>query len=114
MIQPRQHAIWFNEIYLKNGSYKMPIIRRPIIAGNWKMNGLRADSLERAKKLAERLSELSDPLFDLLICPPTTMLGTIAAAIEQSDIHIGGQDCHSFPSGPHTGDISPNMLLNIG
>ena len=92
----------------------MTILRRPIIAGNWKMNGLRVDSLPRVGELSKRLSDILEPRFDLLICPPSTILETVATVIKNSGIYLGGQDCHSAPSGPHTGDISAEMLADIG
>ena len=89
-------------------------MRRPLVAGNWKMNGLRADSLQRTGELYKRLSEIIEPCFDLLICPPFTIMETVATAISNSGIYLGGQDCHSALSGSYTGDISAEMLADIG
>ncbi len=87
--------------------------KRRLIAGNWKMNGRRADGLALAKGLAERASA-SAPAAELLICPPATLLALAAAVVAGSPVAIGGQDCHPEPSGAHTGDIAPEMLAEIG
>jgi triosephosphate isomerase len=85
---------------------------RPLVAGNWKMNGLRGSiaELERivagAKKLANRA--------DILVCPPATLLASFAAAVQGPLVGVAGQDCHSEPSGAHTGDISAEMLRDAG
>jgi triosephosphate isomerase (TIM) len=90
--------------------------RRPLIAGNWKMNGLRRDGFERAHVLmqlvadAEEEGELS---FDLLICPPATLLEMLGDLMMGRAIRLGGQDCHSKASGAHTGDISAQMLKDL-
>ena len=79
-----------------------------LIAGNWKMNGLRADGLALARGLAERMK--SAPLScDLLICPPATLLISIAALLTGSKIGLGGQDCAGAAAGAFTGDLSPAM-----
>jgi triosephosphate isomerase (TIM) len=86
---------------------------RKLIAGNWKMNGLRADGLARAKALAARVAK--EPLAcDLLICPPATLLAEIAAVLKGGPIALGGQDCHEASQGAHTGDISAPMLKDAG
>jgi len=86
---------------------------RPLIAGNWKMNGLRSSMAEFEAMLAgaSRVKGKAD----LLVCPPATL---IAAFAEKSrgakGLAIGGQDCHPKPSGAHTGDISAEMLADAG
>ncbi|HXV24084.1 MAG TPA: triose-phosphate isomerase [Alphaproteobacteria bacterium] len=87
--------------------------RRRLIAGNWKMNGLKVEGLALAKGLAERASA-SAPAAELLICPPATLLALAASAVAGSPVAIGGQDCHPEPSGAHTGDIAAEMLADIG
>lgn len=91
--------------------------RKKLVAGNWKMNGLRSDGLALATELARRVrvatgaEQLS---CDLLICPPATLLGPVHDAIAGSGIHLGGQDCHPAPKGAFTGDISAEMLADTG
>jgi triosephosphate isomerase len=87
---------------------------RKLIAGNWKMNMLRDEGTALARDLALRLARTVDPAFDLLICPPATIIASIAAAVEGSGLLVGGQDCHSAPSGAHTGDIAARMLADLG
>src|ERR1700736_615903 len=84
---------------------------RPLIAGNWKMNGLKASTGEFEAMLAGASQVASKA--DLLVCPPATL---IAAFAEKSHgrLAIGGQDCHPEPSGAHTGDISAEMLADAG
>ena len=92
----------------------MAELRRPLIAGNWKMNGLRQDSLLRVENIVTALSKISNSTFETLICPPATMLGMISSSIKGSEIFLGAQDCHPASSGAYTGDISAEMLADIG
>lgn len=86
---------------------------RPLVAGNWKMNGLRT-SLTEAETLAKRLDGNDAIAAQAMICPPATLIAPLAAALEGSSILIGGQDCHGNPSGAHTGDIAAEMLADAG
>ncbi|HWA17520.1 MAG TPA: triose-phosphate isomerase [Devosia sp.] len=84
-----------------------------LIAGNWKMNGLRASILE-VEKLAELLAKGTPPRCTVAICPPATLLGMINRAAAPAGIVLGAQDCHPAPSGAHTGDLSAPMLADAG
>lgn len=86
--------------------------RRPLIAGNWKMNGLRSATAELDKILAGA-AEASRAV-DVMICPPATLIGAFAERAKGSPIAIGAQDCHAKPSGAFTGDISAEMLADAG
>jgi triosephosphate isomerase (TIM) len=86
---------------------------RKLIAGNWKMNGLRADGTALARGLAARPLDAGANC-ELLICPPATLLAEIAPLLAGSGIALGGQDCHPDPIGAHTGDISAAMLKDAG
>jgi triosephosphate isomerase len=86
--------------------------RRPLVAGNWKMNGLKASAAELDKVMAGA-GELGTKV-DLMICPPATLIMTFAQVTAGSKIEIGGQDCHPEPSGAFTGDISAEMLADLG
>ena len=88
--------------------------RTPLIAGNWKMNGLVGDGRGRAEDLAARMKGLDNPPFEMLLCPPATLIAGIGAAIHGSGILLGGQDCHFHGGGAHTGDISAGMLADLG
>jgi triosephosphate isomerase (TIM) len=85
---------------------------RPLIAGNWKMNGLCA-SITEFDALKAGLATLAHSA-EILICPPATLIDRFAHSAKGSVIQIGGQDCHSNPSGAHTGDISAVMLKDLG
>ena len=84
---------------------------RQLIAGNWKMNGRIADGMALATRLAEGAAGLG---CDVLVCPPATLLTTLAAAFTGSAVMLGGQDCHALASGAHTGDVSAPMLWDAG
>jgi triosephosphate isomerase (TIM) len=86
---------------------------RPLVAGNWKMNGLGA-SLAELRSLQDRLAERPVPEADVLVCPPATLLTRARDALAGTRIGLGAQDCHPLPSGPHTGDISAEMLADAG
>lgn len=85
--------------------------RRPLVAGNWKMNGLRASAAELEKIIA---GARGLPKADFLICPPATLVASFAALVRGSAVAIGGQDCHAEPAGAFTGDISAEMLKDAG
>src|SRR2546421_8812615 len=86
--------------------------RRPLVAGNWKMNGLRASAAELGK-IVERSEPLSAKV-DLLVCPPATLVMMFVSAAHGSRVAIGAQDCHAEPAGAFTGDISAEMLADAG
>ena len=85
--------------------------RRPLVAGNWKMNGLRASAAELGK-IVQRSSEL--PNVDLLVCPPATLVMMFVSAAHGSKVAIGAQNCHAEPAGAFTGDLSAEMLADAG
>lgn len=86
---------------------------RRLIAGNWKMNGLRATGTQLAGDLADRMAQETPPC-DLLLCPPFTLIPDVADAIDGSGIALGGQDCHAEASGAYTGSVSAPMLFDLG
>ena len=87
--------------------------RRPLVAGNWKMNGLSA-SLGELQKIMAGAADLT--AVDLMICPPATLIAAFAKAAQAGAgrVAIGGQDCHALAAGAHTGDISAEMLRDAG
>ena len=85
----------------------------PLIAGNWKMNGLLGESIERVGALAARVAA-GPPHCDIAVFPPATLLRPIADALNDSAIALGGQDCHAARAGAHTGDVSAEMLADAG
>jgi triosephosphate isomerase len=86
--------------------------QKQLVAGNWKMNGGRADGIALARAIAERAKEAHAG--DLLVCPPFTLLAPVGEALGGSGIGLGGQDCHAAPAGAYTGSISAEMLRDAG
>jgi triosephosphate isomerase len=85
---------------------------RPLVAGNWKMNGLSASiaELSAMKAGADDLAGKAE----LMICPPAILTAQCAWAAKGSQLLLGGQDCHAKASGAHTGDIAAEMLADAG
>lgn len=91
----------------------MSEVIRPLIAGNWKMNGLKASLAEFEAMLAGAPGVSGKA--DLLVCPPATLIATLVdKARGTKSLDVGGQDCHPKASGAHTGDISAEMLADAG
>jgi triosephosphate isomerase len=86
---------------------------KPIVIGNWKMNGLREDSIARVETLLARLRD-APGRGTLGICPPATVLTVVAQLLRERALLLGGQDCSSKPGGAHTGEISAKMLKDAG
>jgi triosephosphate isomerase (TIM) len=84
---------------------------RPLIAGNWKMNGRRTEALVLARAIVAGAPGIRA---ELVICPPATLLAPVADMLGRDDVGLGGQDCHPAPSGAHTGDIAAPMLADVG
>ncbi len=83
--------------------------RRPLIAGNWKMNGLTASMAELVEMCDAQIGDV-----DVLVCPPFPLIGRFVASAGKSKIGIGAQDCHAAESGAHTGDVSVMLLKDVG
>ena len=84
-----------------------------LIAGNWKMNGVRADAERFAAGLKGHLAGKPPPC-DMLICPPATVIAALGGALAGTPMALGGQDCHAGAKGAHTGDIAAPMLADLG
>ncbi len=89
----------------------MSEIVKPLVAGNWKMNGLRESLAELTGVIGGMPAELKA---DVMICPPATLISSAASLCVGSSLSLGGQDCHAQASGAHTGDISAPMLRDAG
>ena len=87
---------------------------RRLIAGNWKMNLLRAEAAALARGIADALRGDRALAADVAVCPPFTALDAVAAALAGSAIALGAQDCHEKPSGAFTGSVAAPMLKDIG
>ena len=87
--------------------------RRPLVAGNWKMNGLRAALAEIIATGAGYDASLKARA-ELIVCPPATLMALAAGIAESAGLGLGGQDCHTAANGAHTGDLSAAMLKDSG
>ena len=85
----------------------------PLVAGNWKMNGLHA-SLGELKAIVHGFDPALRAKAHLLVCPPTTLLAAAADICRDSSVAVGAQTCHAAASGAHTGDVSAEMIRDCG
>lgn len=87
---------------------------RKLIAGNWKMNKLAADGQDLAAEIGDYAAAAEAPACDLLVCPPATILQTVAETLGGGPVAVGGQNCHAEANGAYTGEISAAMLADGG
>ena len=83
---------------------------KKLAAGNWKMNG----NLAALAEVQALIAAHPAPACDMLLCPPTTLIASMAAQAAKSSLRVGAQDCHPATSGAHTGDVSAQMLREAG
>ena len=86
---------------------------KPLVAGNWKMNGTSGD-LPEISAIAAGVAWSLDSECDGLLCVPATLLSRAAACLSSSSVRAGAEDCHPRASGAHTGDISAEMVRDAG
>ncbi len=86
-------------------------LQRPLIVGNWKMNGVKA-ALAEAIKVKDGLPKSSRA--EVMICPPATLVMVLSEVMKGSGIQVGAQDCHAANSGAFTGDVAAPMLRDGG
>jgi triosephosphate isomerase len=86
---------------------------RPLVAGNWKMNGLKSSN-EVLGEIQTGYTPGLKAKVDLVVCPPATLVHSFAVSCVGSRVGIGGQDCHAKESGAFTGDLSAEMLADAG
>ncbi len=86
-------------------------LAKPVVLGNWKMNGLRADGLALVGALADKAARLTGTLG---VFPPATLLSAVARRLDGSGILVGAQDCHERASGAFTGSLSAPLLKDAG
>ncbi len=87
--------------------------RRPIVAGNWKMNETVGEALTLVRELRGMVSMVRDKV-EVVVAPPFTALHAVARAIEDSNIRLAAQNCFWEPSGAYTGEVSAPMLKEVG
>jgi triosephosphate isomerase len=93
--------------------FNMADVIRPLIAGNWKMNGLKA-SMTELEAMLKGASDVAGKA-DLLVCPPATLIAAFAEKARGArTLAVGAQDCHPNAAGAHTGDVSAEMLADAG
>lgn len=86
---------------------------RPVIAGNWKMNGMLASRAE-IQKLVKQVAKEGKLPCDVFVAPPATLIASFATLTVKSPVALGAQDCHTAVSGAYTGDLSPEILKDAG
>jgi len=86
---------------------------RPLVAGNWKMNGTGA-SLNQLMMIGNGFMSGLDAETEALVCVPATLITRAVEILSRTPVHVGGEDCHADESGAHTGDISAEMLKDAG
>jgi len=84
------------------------------IIGNWKMNGLISDSRERVENIISWIRDNDNSSFNMVLCPPATLIYKVSELVKDSNLKFGGQDCHDKVSGAFTGNISAQMLKDMG
>ena len=87
-------------------------MRKPIIAGNWKMNKTPQEATQLIKELVPMVKDVDT--VDIVVCPPFVNLAAAKEALEGSNIKLGAQNMHFEQSGAYTGEVSPSMLLALG
>jgi triosephosphate isomerase (TIM) len=87
--------------------------RKPLVAGNWKMNGMAASAPEFVRIVGAYQGGMKSAV-DLMVFPPFTLLTSFATASRGAGVLVGAQDCHAAPSGAHTGDVSAEMIADAG
>ena len=87
-------------------------MRTPLVMGNWKMYGTLAEARPLATGVRDALRRTRG--IDVAVCPPFTALAAVGEILRDSTISLGGQNCHWDTQGPHTGEIAPKMLVEIG
>jgi triosephosphate isomerase len=92
----------------------LPSTITPLIAGNWKMNGLRRPGLAQVEALSKLVARQRGLKADVLLCLPFTLLAVACEQTRRGKVVIGGQDCHAAPAGAHTGDVAAEMLADVG
>lgn len=92
----------------------MSVQSLPLIAGNWKMNGLGEDVSGLAGALLDHVISAEKMPCTMVLCPPFTLIDRVSSTVQDSPIKVGGQDCHVESAGAFTGSISARMLADIG
>jgi triosephosphate isomerase len=87
-------------------------MRRPLVAGNWKMNGTRSEARSLVRGIAEGISSLGD--VDVVVCPPFILIPNVSVRTKSAGIELGGQNLDVHAGGAYTGEVAGSMLLEHG
>ena len=87
------------------------MIRRKMVAGNWKMNKTLYETRDLLKEMVPELKDITD--VDIVVCPPFVSLGVAVRETADTPIQLGAQNLHWEASGAYTGEISPAMLVDL-
>lgn len=87
-------------------------MRKPIIAGNWKMNNTVEESIELTNAIKRGLYDIE--AVEIVLCPPFTSLSNVNEMLVDTNIELGAQDCYWQNSGAYTGEVAPKMLKSVG
>ncbi|MBI4556386.1 MAG: triose-phosphate isomerase [Candidatus Hydrogenedentes bacterium] len=87
-------------------------MRKPLIAGNWKMNKRVGEAVETVKALVPLVAGITAA--DIVVCPTYTALHAVGQAVNGTNLQLGAQNCYLKESGAYTGEISPQMLRDVG
>jgi triosephosphate isomerase len=88
--------------------------RRKIIVGNWKMNGRLTAGLTLAKDIVDKSLAAAPLPFDIVVCPPATLIWPVSEVLMETPVKLGAQNCHFANHGAYTGDVSAGMLSDLG
>jgi triosephosphate isomerase (TIM) len=88
------------------------MVRRPFIAGNWKMNTTRSEAVQLVEALREAVAGVDG--VDMAVCPPSVYLDAVNTAVQGSSVALGAQNMYHQAKGAFTGELSAAMLLDVG
>jgi triosephosphate isomerase len=88
--------------------------RRRLIVGNWKMNGRLTSGLVLARDIVDKAAAKKPLGYDIVLCPPATLVWPVSEIVSGTPIHLGGQDCHYATHGAYTGDVAAAQLADLG
>jgi triosephosphate isomerase len=89
----------------------MPIFRKKVIAGNWKMNKTASEAVTLTKDIIAQVGR--ETSVDIVLCPPFTALSAVAHVLEGQAVKLGGQNMHPEKNGAYTGEVSAEMLRTL-
>ena len=86
-------------------------MRKPLIAGNWKMNTNIGEAIELVREMLGDLNRIDN--VEKVICPPFVSLAAVAEILKGSPVKLGAQNMHFADKGAYTGEVSPPMLVGL-